>query len=139
MTLYYSPSAGGFLDSAIHQPLPGDAVVVTAARHAALLAAQAEGSTIGPDAHGEPVARVLQPSAEEQLARLRAARDRLLAASDFTQLDDAPFDAAERGAWQAYRQALRDLPATFGGGGDVAWPTPPGKRGPAHEDFDRPV
>ena len=37
-------------------------------------------------------------------------RDQLLAASDWTQLPDSPFDAATKLAWATYRQALRDLP-----------------------------
>jgi hypothetical protein len=37
---------------------------------------------------------------------IRAERNRLLVASDWTQLPDAPVDAA---AWATYRQALRDV------------------------------
>ena len=44
------------------------------------------------------------------LERMRLQRDRLLAASDWTQVADAPVDKA---AWAAYRQALRDFPATW--------------------------
>jgi len=44
-------------------------------------------------------------------ANVRAQRDRLLAASDWTQLADAPVDQA---AWATYRQALRDLPEQEG-------------------------
>lgn len=44
------------------------------------------------------------------LERMRIHRDRLLAASDWTQTADAPVDKA---AWAAYRQALRDFPATW--------------------------
>ncbi len=43
-------------------------------------------------------------------ARMRYQRDLLLAASDWTQMPDAPVDKA---AWAAYRQALRDFPATW--------------------------
>jgi hypothetical protein len=52
-------------------------------------------------------------SADESAAKvgaqwtvIRAARNRLLVASDWTQLPDAPVDAA---AWATYRQALRDV------------------------------
>lgn len=41
-----------------------------------------------------------------QWEAVRAERDALLAASDWTQLPDAPVDAA---AWAVYRQALRDV------------------------------
>jgi len=52
-------------------------------------------------------------SADESAAKvgaqwnvIRAERNRLLVASDWTQLPDAPVDAA---AWATYRQALRDV------------------------------
>ena len=41
------------------------------------------------------------------MTSMRARRNELLAASDWTMLADAP---AEKGAWEKYRQALRDLP-----------------------------
>jgi hypothetical protein len=44
-------------------------------------------------------------------AQVRAQRDRLLSASDWTQVLDAPVD---RAAWATYRQALRDLPSQEG-------------------------
>lgn len=53
---------------------------------------------------------------------LRKERDRRLAASDWTQVPDAPVDQA---AWAAYRQALRDLPANTTDPRNPAWPTPP--------------
>jgi hypothetical protein len=60
---------------------------------------------------------------KEQLAQLmRAARDRLLAASDWTQVADAPVD---RQAWADYRQALRDFPATWTPGPTANFPDPP--------------
>ena len=43
------------------------------------------------------------------MMRLRAERNQLLAACDYTQLPDFKGDAA---AWATYRQALRDLPAS---------------------------
>jgi hypothetical protein len=44
------------------------------------------------------------------IARMRFQRDRLLAASDWAVLPDAPTD---KEAWAAYRQALRDFPVTW--------------------------
>ena len=41
---------------------------------------------------------------------MRAARNQLLAESDWTQLADAQCDKT---AWATYRQALRDFPATW--------------------------
>lgn len=54
--------------------------------------------------------------------RMRHQRNLLLAASDWSQLPDAPVDKT---AWAAYRQALRDLPATWQPGPTVTFPTPP--------------
>lgn len=49
-------------------------------------------------------------------------RNRLLAESDWTQLPDATVDKA---AWAAYRQALRDFPATWTPGPTVTFPDKP--------------
>jgi hypothetical protein len=54
---------------------------------------------------------------------IRATRDGLLVASDWTQLPDAPVDSA---AWAAYRQALRDLTDQPGFPDTLSWPVPPG-------------
>jgi len=61
-------------------------------------------------------------TSEELAANIRAERDRLLAASDWTQVADAPVDQA---AWAAYRQALRDIPQQEGFPHNVAWPVKP--------------
>jgi hypothetical protein len=53
---------------------------------------------------------------------LRIERNRRLAASDWTQVADAPVDAA---AWATYRQALRDMPDTTSDPHNPAWPTAP--------------
>lgn len=53
---------------------------------------------------------------------LRAKRDALLAASDWTQLPDAPVDAE---AWAVYRQALRDLPENTSNPEEPTWPSLP--------------
>jgi hypothetical protein len=53
---------------------------------------------------------------------VRSKRDRLLEASDWTQVADAPVDQA---AWAAYRQELRDIPAQPGFPFSVTWPTEP--------------
>ena len=66
-----------------------------------------------------------QPPVESALRNLRIERDRQLAASDWTQIPDAPLTAAERRLWQAHRQALRDLPQTFTDGRNVVWPVEP--------------
>ena len=51
-----------------------------------------------------------QPSPlEVAMKDLRARRNKALADSDWTQLPDVGFNAAERNAWMIYRQALRDI------------------------------
>jgi len=61
-----------------------------------------------------------------QAAQARALRDRRLAASDWTQMLDAPLAPARRAVWAAYRQALRNVPAQAGFPTNVAWPVAPG-------------
>lgn len=65
------------------------------------------------------------PSVRDKLAwePIRARRNALLAASDWTQIPDAPVDTK---AWEKYRQALRDLPETITDPTmPVDWPEPP--------------
>lgn len=54
----------------------------------------------------------------QKLKQVRYWRNYELARTDWTQVADAPVDAA---AWAAYRQALRDLPDTI----DIANPVLP--------------
>jgi hypothetical protein len=57
------------------------------------------------------------------LRPIRAERDALLAASDWTQTSDAPVDAK---AWAKYRQQLRDLPESITDPTQpITWPSPP--------------
>lgn len=58
------------------------------------------------------------------LAKIRAERNRLLSASDWTQLGDVP--AATKKSWATYRKALRELPETITDpSAPVQWPQPP--------------
>jgi hypothetical protein len=59
---------------------------------------------------------------ERVQAEVRAQRDSLLTASDWTQVIDAPVNQA---AWATYRQALRDISAQEGFPWSVVWPTEP--------------
>lgn len=63
------------------------------------------------------------PNTARALADLRARRDTLMFATDPTQLADK--DETYRAAWQAYRQALKDLPETVEDPFNPEWPTPP--------------
>ena len=66
-----------------------------------------------------------RPVAEQEAAQwevVRAERQRLLQASDWTQLPDVPIDTKE--AWAAYRQALRDVTDQTDPF-NIVWPTAP--------------
>ena len=52
-------------------------------------------------------------AAEEMFANLRADRDAKLAATDFTQLADAPIDSATKLKYRDYRAYLRAVPNQF--------------------------
>jgi hypothetical protein len=60
---------------------------------------------------------------DRQAAAVRADRNARLAASDWTQLADAPVDSA---AWGVYRQTLRDISSQAGFPWTVEWPAEPG-------------
>jgi hypothetical protein len=59
----------------------------------------------------------VEPTRRERLELVRSGarnlRDQLLAATDWTQLPDAPLDDGARKAWTKYRQELRGWPATI--------------------------
>lgn len=62
------------------------------------------------------------PSVAPTAEQIRAERDVLLVASDWTQVLDAPVDQT---AWATYRQALRDIPQQPGFPTNVIWPDKP--------------
>lgn len=59
------------------------------------------------------------------LAEIRAQRNALLAACDYTQLADSPLSAEQKQAYAEYRQALRDITQHVGPDGAVEWPEKP--------------
>jgi hypothetical protein len=122
--MLYSKTTGGFYDPAIHgSDVPPGCVEISAARHAELLASQSAGKAIVADG-SFPKAIDAAPAAPG-LDSLRSRRNALLAACDWTQLADAPLSADGKAAWAAYRQALRNLPATFPNAANVVWPEKP--------------
>ena len=71
----FAKSTVGFYDPAIHgSVIPPDAVEITPAQHAALLAAQAAGKRIVPDANGYPVAQDPPPPPAPTAEQIRADR-----------------------------------------------------------------
>lgn len=70
------------------------------------------------------------PSDRELFQQLRTERDRRLAATDYLLMPDYPISDDQRAVVQAYRQALRDLPAQEGapwdgGREETPWPELP--------------
>lgn len=61
----------------------------------------------------------------EKWVEVRRERNTRVSAADWTQLDDAPFDASNKQQWRTYRQALRDLPQAQTDPYNITWPTPP--------------
>lgn len=68
------------------------------------------------------------PDYEQMAADVRAKRNALLAASDYTQATDYPSTYAARTAWAEYRQRLRDVTKQAGFPVDVVWPLPPAEK-----------
>lgn len=52
-------------------------------------------------------------------------RNELLAASDWTVLQDSPLTTAQKSQWKTYRQALRDVTSQPGYPAQVEWPAMP--------------
>lgn len=152
---YFSPSTGGWYNEAIHGPrqiaepltekqiaakrqpkyrrnpdcaIPADAVAVDHGRWLALLAASGEGKVLAVEA-GRVVAVDRELTADEQLAAIRARRDRLLAATDaMVSVPDYPIDDDQRAELLAWRQALRDFPDAIAPSlpsAEIAWPARP--------------
>jgi hypothetical protein len=67
---------------------------------------------------------VIDNSLTDEAVRIiaREQRDLLLQQSDWTQVPDAPVNAA---SWATYRQALRDVPLQSGFPDTIVWPTKP--------------
>ena len=59
----------------------------------------------------------------QELIDLRSERNRLIALTDWTQMEDIP--QATRDTWKPYRQALRDITSSATSLNDVTWPTKP--------------
>ena len=68
---------------------------------------------------------ILGNTDERYVREMRRHRNMLLAACDWTQTVDSPLTAEEKQAWAAYRQALRDFPATWTVGPVADFPDAP--------------
>lgn len=71
----------------------------------------------------------IRPITNEELAQqARVRRNRLLAASDYTQVIDYPMSDELREQWAAYRQELRDLTELAGFPNAFLWPKSPDEK-----------
>jgi len=85
--------------------------------YARLLREEAEGKGIAAYEPPPP------PPLAEREALARMERDRRLAATDWTQLEDVPVETWL--IWRTYRGALRAVPEQPGFPDDITWPEPP--------------
>lgn len=135
MSVYFSEEAGGFIDTDLWtRALPSDAVgPLGAVEVARLRTARDEEGKILRTVGGQVVAEDPPPPSEEDLeAAVRVRRNRLLRASDRYVLPDFPISESLRARILAYRQTLRDIPATYAGRmGEIEWPA-----FPSEEDHD---
>jgi len=67
----------------------------------------------------------LSQKTQAQWTSLRAQRNQLLTASDWTQGNDSPLSTDSKSAWATYRQALRNLPDVTTDPLNPVWPSVP--------------
>jgi Phage tail assembly chaperone protein len=123
MTIYYSNSVSGFIDTdAISVPIPPDAFIITKEQQQQMLfELNANGKSVVVDSSNNIsfVNRALSPITWDII---RNTRDTLLTQSDWTQVSDFKGNVT---AWQTYRQELRDIPQTYSTPESVVFPTAP--------------
>ena len=71
------------------------------------------------------IAAAAEKEYEEVAAAARAARNALIAATDYLFESDYPITKAKKAEWAAYRQALRDVPEQEGFPYEINWPVKP--------------
>lgn len=80
---FYSARTRGFYSTDLHDSVPDDAVEVSHEEWMALMEAQSLGKQIGPNEQGRPTATTPVPTPEQSATARRAARDSLLAETDW--------------------------------------------------------
>lgn len=118
--MFYSKTTGGFYSSEIHgDNIPADAVEITKAEHTALLAGQAEGKRIVPDADGVPVLQEPPPFVAPDVDQVTMRQARLallesgkldLVAPAIDQLSE-PDRTKARIEWEFAQDVRKDWPA----------------------------
>ena len=123
MPKFASKSTRGFYAPEIHgENMPADAVEITDEYHAELIDGQSAGKIIDWSGDVPVLVDIPLPSNEELASIARSNRDAMLAASDWTQVADAPVDQT---SWRTYRQALRDVTDQVGFPDNIEWPVAP--------------
>jgi len=131
--LAYATEDGTTINMMIEHPqygwVPFSARHDDAEDHGRQLHAEAIAGKLGPIADYVPPP---PPSTEALEQAARHQRYAALAGCDWTQLADArkSMGAALASQWDAYRQALRDLPQQAGWPTDISWPAAPGASAP---------
>ena len=70
-------------------------------------------------------AEEMQQRNDDKADSIRHERGNLLAACDWTQIDDSPLTNIKKTEWATYRQALRDITIQEGFPWEINWPTKP--------------
>lgn len=84
--------------------------------------AASEGAQIGWTWNSETSSWTSPEAPLVSVEEVRKERDSLLASTDFTQLQNSSLTDAEVASWATYRQALRDMPATYVPVADPTYP-----------------
>ena len=101
----------------IGEPLPFTANANDSAAHGREIFARCIAGDFG------EIAAYVAPSADVVAEQVRAQRNQLLAATDWSQLPDVPQSIKD--FWAPYRQALRDVTSQADFPNDVVWPVAP--------------
>lgn len=114
--MFYSKSTGGFYSAEIHgASIPADAVEITDALHASLLAGQSAGKIISPGLNGAPTLTDPPPSdpkivIDAKLAAVRVVREGILnRLAGIVLAANLTGDTATTAAYVTVRQGLLDI------------------------------
>lgn len=118
MTYYFSPSTSGFYLDTVHKTKPNDCIALTDENYHSIINNQNGAQKIAVvDGKVKLVDKVIVITWD----MIRAKRDELISATDWTQLNDVPDETKDK--YVPYRQALRDITETFLSPESVVWPT----------------
>jgi len=122
MPIFYSDSAKGFYNSEVgYSSYPVDVIDVTDQYDFLFDQITYHNKRIIVSPTGVELEAIPVPPITWET--ITAERDKLLSASDYTQLVDSP--VPNQTAWAAYRKKLRDIPQTFETPVSVVWPDAP--------------